>query len=315
MDNPDPFNGDEDAALRYAIELSLQDVEQPIIELSSDSDDSDDDLDKQPTYPPVAKASVSSSTQGSKGPSLPALQPAPSPTPTTSGLGGLDRKRMEEERLARLGKRKAPDSTQETQERKQRARVDEKPAASSRTAHLPFPTGVVKKTWAKGYARTGDDIKIEEVLQRDELELAVLSSFQWDEDWLLSKIDIAKTKMLLIAFASSVEQVLLPFEVPGIQDLLKYSSGYLRVVIPSGNLVPYDWGETGVMENSVFIIDLPRKEDEDPGVTNHHPNESTLFKEELCYFLQAQGLDDSLIKSLSHYDFSATERYRFVHSM
>lgn len=24
---------------------------------------------------------------------------------------------------------------------------------------------------------------------------------------------------------------------------------YLRVVVPSANLVPYDWGETGVMEN------------------------------------------------------------------
>lgn len=24
---------------------------------------------------------------------------------------------------------------------------------------------------------------------------------------------------------------------------------HLRVVVPSANLVPYDWGETGVMEN------------------------------------------------------------------
>ena len=24
---------------------------------------------------------------------------------------------------------------------------------------------------------------------------------------------------------------------------------YLRVVVPSANLVPYDWGESGVMEN------------------------------------------------------------------
>lgn len=31
-------------------------------------------------------------------------------------------------------------------------------------------------------------------------------------------------------------------------QLLKFP-GYVRVVIPTGNLVPYDWGETGVMEN------------------------------------------------------------------
>lgn len=31
-------------------------------------------------------------------------------------------------------------------------------------------------------------------------------------------------------------------------QLLKYADR-LRIVIPTGNLVPYDWGETGVMEN------------------------------------------------------------------
>ncbi len=31
-------------------------------------------------------------------------------------------------------------------------------------------------------------------------------------------------------------------------QLLKYKD-YLRLVVPTGNLVPYDWGESGVMEN------------------------------------------------------------------
>ncbi len=31
-------------------------------------------------------------------------------------------------------------------------------------------------------------------------------------------------------------------------QLLKYAN-YLRIVVPTGNLVPYDWGETGLMEN------------------------------------------------------------------
>jgi hypothetical protein len=56
--------------------------------------------------------------------------------------------------------------------------------------------------WASGYPRQ-DDVKIEEILQKDQLELAVLSSFQWDDEWLLSKIDIKNTKMVCIAFASS----------------------------------------------------------------------------------------------------------------
>lgn len=31
-------------------------------------------------------------------------------------------------------------------------------------------------------------------------------------------------------------------------QLLKYKQ-YLRIVVPTGNLVSYDWGETGNMEN------------------------------------------------------------------
>ena len=31
-------------------------------------------------------------------------------------------------------------------------------------------------------------------------------------------------------------------------QLLKFPN-YLRIVVPSGNMVPYDWGETGAMEN------------------------------------------------------------------
>jgi hypothetical protein len=30
--------------------------------------------------------------------------------------------------------------------------------------------------------------------------------------------------------------------------LLKYEN-YMRVVVPTGNLMSYDWGETGTMEN------------------------------------------------------------------
>jgi hypothetical protein len=39
-------------------------------------------------------------------------------------------------------------------------------------------------------------------------------------------------------------------------QLLAHPS-HLRVVVPSANLVPYDWGETGVMENvRIYLIYL-----------------------------------------------------------
>jgi len=53
---------------------------------------------------------------------------------------------------------------------------------------IQFPAGVVRKTWVLGHPRQ-DDIKIEEVFQKDDLELAVLSSFQIDPDWVTSKLN------------------------------------------------------------------------------------------------------------------------------
>ncbi|KAI5928801.1 phospholipase D/nuclease [Camillea tinctor] len=370
MDGPDPFDGDEEAALRYAIALSMQESGmspamstsgKPTIVLSSDEDDDDDDddddLDKGPSYPPTPKKTANPSTSptksengGEKGyatsaatsavtSSSPATNATAAAATTTSAPSnslaalGLDRKKMEEERLARIAKRKAPSSGQETQDRRQRVKLDESPniastAATTRFGNLPYPKGVVKKTWAFGYPRQ-DDIKIEEVFQKNDLQLAVLSSFQWDEEWMLSKLDIKKTKLVCIAFASNeaqkeemranVPKNLIRFCFPPMVpygtmhsklQLLKYPT-YLRIVVPSGNLVPYDWGETGHMENMVFLIDLPRIEDQ----TARSYNNLTEFGEELRYFLKAQGLDESLVNSLANYDFSETSRYRFVHTI
>lgn len=61
----------------------------------------------------------------------------------------------------------------------------------------------------------------------------------------------------------------------------------------------------------VFLIDLPR-------LNNNQlasEPEETFFGRELRRFLRALGLEDSLVKSLDHYDFSETRRYGFVHSM
>ena len=226
---------------------------------------------------------------------------------------------MEEERLARLKKRKAPEAeeaeeeaAQQPTDRAKRARPTpsgivpphlrqamagfrENQSAGAYTAarasgnELPFPRGVVKKTWAAGQPRSGDDIKIEEVLQADDLELAVLSSFVWDEEWLLSKLNLQKTKVVLVAFADSETQVgrctgpappygetnhtdgcsqkeemrsnapggSVRFCFPRMMgygsmhsklQLLKYPT-YLRVVVPTGNLEPHDWGARGIIEN------------------------------------------------------------------
>ncbi|KAI0181043.1 phospholipase D/nuclease [Hypoxylon sp. FL1284] len=346
MDGADPFNGDEDAALRYAIALSLQeasndDPKKPI-ELSSDDDD---DLDKGPKYPPVSKETKDPSKQQPTGDGGPEglsveLRQAVSTAPTGFTTLGIDRKKMEEERLARIKKRKAPESDPDGQTRRQRAKLDSSPgdgASGSQvklstkgdSRSLRYPKGVVKKTWASGHPRA-DDIKIDEVLQKNELELAVISSFQWDDKWMRSKINLARTKVFLIAFASGEAQqkeikanvpagTSIKFCFPPMMptgnmhsklQLLGYPD-HLRIVVPSGNFVPYDWGETGAIENTVFLIDLPRIQDADL----RSSNKLGAFGEELCYFLRAQGLEESIVSSLAKFDFSEANRYRFVHTI
>ncbi|KAL7805377.1 phospholipase D/nuclease [Trichoderma aethiopicum] len=268
-------------------------------------------------------------------------------------LGALDRRAMEQERLERLAKQKpvknedndtdddvveipppkrqATTSTSAAKDKGSKpTRSMPAPASASLAApnsSLPYPNGTVKRTWARGLARTGDDITIEEVFQKDQLELALLSSFQWDEEWMLSKLDISRTKLLLLAFAKDEAQknqmrgnvpANIKFCFPPMYgvgamhsklQLLKYPNR-LRVVIPTGNLVPYDWGETGVMENMVFLIDLPRLEN--PATT---PQSPTAFYTELVYFLQATGVGDKMVASLSNYDFSKTSDIAFVHTI
>ncbi|KLJ09920.1 hypothetical protein EMPG_09924 [Blastomyces silverae] len=290
---------------------------------------------------------------------------APGSTSSSSLMGilGMDRKKMEEERLARLGRKRKASSTSEFPASKHVATRSKNEHAAVGTAmsgyHLPgnaeqsrdkettkagvlsqplplastplqFPKGVVKKTWAFGYDRTGDDIKFEEVVQKSDLELAVLSSYMWNVDWMFSKFDIKQTRFLLIMgekeedkkrelendtkSMGSVKLCFPPME-PQVNCMhsklmLLFHPDYLRIVVPSANLVPFDWGEQGgVMENIVFLIDLPRKS---PDLAN---GPRTSFLDDLVYFLQASNLHDQIIKKMLQFDFSATKDIAFVHTI
>uniref|UniRef100_A0A0D2Y2L2 PLD phosphodiesterase domain-containing protein n=1 Tax=Fusarium oxysporum (strain Fo5176) TaxID=660025 RepID=A0A0D2Y2L2_FUSOF len=298
---------DEDEALRYAIALSLQEQEEQ--------------GDQSSQIPSASTSTSHRKGTGSGGASL--------------GLLSLDRKKMEEERLQRLAKRRrSPEDERSVDEVPPAKRMT--PSEPSRTvtatatAHVlpsfvPYPKGAIKRTWAKGYPRTSDDIKIEEVFQKDKLELALLSSYQWDDEWLMSKIDPRQTKLLLLAFADSEAQksemrsnappgikfVFPAMNGPGAMhsklQLLKYPD-YLRVVVPTANLVPYDWGETGVMENMVFLIDFPRLKD--PATYRQ-----TAFSTELGRFLSATGVGEGMVSSLANYDFSQTKHLGFVYTI
>ncbi|KAI4215192.1 MAG: hypothetical protein LQ351_002507 [Letrouitia transgressa] len=281
------------------------------------------------------------------------------PPPPTQGILGLDRKAMERERLAR--KRKAsisppisPSISQKTARRyaEYMARPQHqlgkvaKPLPSERlgdhssptigeeisaqTSSIRFPNGAVKKTWAFGHERV-NDIKLEEVLQRDSLQLAVFSSFQWDVEWLLRKINTKRTQIVFVMGLKGDEaQEQYREDSAGISNLrlcfpsmegqincmhsklmLLSHETHLRVVVPTANLVPYDWGESGLMENTLFIIDLPRL----PNGQSIEESRMTKFGKDLIYFLKAMSLDKSIIESIPRFDLAATKGLAFVHTI
>lgn len=355
---------DSDEDLNRAIALSLQD--QAILSrlplhdknIPSDCDvvdlDSEDHVQPNPTMalvqtlPSQSSQTVETATA--------------TPSATVHNFLGLNRKVMEQERLAR--KRRASISPPPTRKMiklssplplkgpspvtdaavrpnqqpvsipnlgESTLRTDAIKSIAPKTTGVGpiFLDGVVKKTWAFGHDRD-EDIKIEEVLQTTDLKLAVLSSFQWDVEWLLSKLK-RSTQMILVMQAkedsikrqyeretSTMTNLRLCF--PPMEGqvncmhsklmLLSYSS-YLRIVVPTANLMPYDWGETGVMENMVFLIDLPRL----MGSQDSAPENMTLFGRDLIYFLEAMGLQQKVIDSIYRFDFSKTQNIAFVHTI
>ena len=312
-------SSDEDEELKRAIALSLQEQELQVNPLANKEII---DLDSDHETHNVAVSAPATSV----------------PIPASHSFLGLDRKAMEQERLAR--KRKASISPPPP---RKSAKQTIAPAAfpSSSSDHNynlqpsvspepPFLEGAVKKTWALGFERK-DDIKIEEVLKREHLNLAVFSSFQWDVEWLLSKLNTRTTQLYFVMQAKddatkrqyqreTASMINLRLCFPSMEGqvncmhsklmLLSYPT-HLRVIVPTANLVPYDWGEMGVMENMVFLIDLPRLPDNRQTPTT----ELTAFGKDLVYFLQAMGLEETVVQSVHRFDFVRTKDLAFVHTI
>ena len=154
-------DSDDDLDLKRAIALSLQeqdvsstDQQEVVIDLDSDSE--------------TAAVAVSSKSR-----QVDAQQAIGG---EINVLLGLDRKAMEAERLARKRKltsisppptRKAPRIAQhigaQSLDKPTKAVLPASGASPiTKVEGLTFPHGTVKKTWAYGHSRTGDDIKFEE---------------------------------------------------------------------------------------------------------------------------------------------------------
>jgi hypothetical protein len=353
---------DEDADLKLALALSLQHspaktsshaaTSNETVDLTSDTEDENDDMRRaiamslreagasvSPMRTPVVKSSVpaipSSRHMATSGvPSRPASHTtSPTKPDGLAGIFAIDRKAMEQERLARHGKRKRDPSPD--QPSKQLASIQPR---SPRDKTLPYPKGAIKRTFATKFPRT-DDITIDEVLQADSIHTAVISSFMWDAEWLNKKLNPLKVKQiwLMNAKGQDVQQRWVrEMEENGVPNLklhfppmdgmihsmhskfmLLFGKDKLRIVIPTANMTPFDWGEVkndwqpGVMENSVFLVDLPREQDNAIG----DKTALTIFGREFVYFLEKQEVDKKVVEGVLKFDFSQTAHLAFVHAM
>ena len=320
----------EDDDLHHAIAMSLQSV---------------------PTSPPGASSASSAKRVNSDTPETDTGSVA-----AVGGFLGIDRRKQEEERLARLKRKRADSASPPAIVRnvgavrnRGEASGHEITVAEARTTkavklegrciwppkpatRLQYPEGVVKKTWAFGFERA-DDIKIEEVLQLPQLETAVMSSFQVDWEWLWSKLGKKEIDlMFVLQEGDHIVQTPLP-NVPNVRVcypsmkgqincmhsklMLLFYPTYLRIVVPTANLTPYDWGEPfrgmpgGIMENTVFLADLPKKDLE----SGEDQNADVLFLQSMMYFLKAMVMPADIMDKLSLFDFSKLAKHGFVHSV
>ena len=195
---------------------------------------------------------------------------------------------------------------------------------------LLYSKGVVKKTWAFGHERNGKDIKLEEVLESKTLKTAVISAFQWDMEWLFRKLNVQQTKCIFVMQAKEqalknemLEQTkdmqkFLRLCFPSMEGLINcmhsklmllFHPEKLRIAIPTANLLEFDWGESGVMENSVWLIDLPRLP------SRITADDLTDFGKELVFFIEKQGVPQDAREGILNFDFSATKDIAFVHTV
>ena len=189
---------------------------------------------------------------------------------------------------------------------------------------------------AFGHDRTGNDIKLEEVLEPLSVRTAVLSAYQWDTQWVLSKLKTplngGSTKCIFVMQAkdhkdrdqwredASDMKHFLRLCFPNMSGLifcmhsklmLLFHANKLRIALPTANLLNFDWGETGQMENSVFLIDLPRL----PAGQKTSLEDLTPFGKELMFFIEMQGLDQDVRDGVLNFDFAATSEMAFVHTV
>lgn len=214
-------------------------------------------------------------------------------------------------------------------------------SSADHRAHLHQPSQtyrVLLTSHPSRYSSTGqlEAISFPDILKPPEnsemtLKSALLSSFIADFDWLLPHFQTNKVGFVFVLHAhNEAQKAALQADFAGLPNvrliLPKLAGGrgtmhsktillffegqgrqVCRIIVPSANLVPYDWGVGGIMENILWTVDLPAKTTQD-GLS------SSPFRDPLCRQLEAMGVPPDVTRKLDTFDFRAVEECRFIHS-
>lgn len=287
-------SSDDDEDLKLAMALSLQQctsaapTNNAVVDLTSDNEgEDDDDLKRaialslqengQSTNSAESTTAITDPTHSDSTTKRTAeltqqtANVLTSSKPKSEGVA-WDRKAMEQERLARLEKRKRKRSLSPDQPSKQLPKVSTPvveggnsidPKSQSNLV-LQYPRGAIKRTFATKFPRT-DDITIDELLQAPMINMAVISSFQFDADWLGRKLSHTKVKQVWVMNARDADTQARwrrDLEECGIPNLrihfppmnpvvgnahskymLLAGEEKLRVVVSTANMEPEYWGK------------------------------------------------------------------------
>ncbi|KAH6574140.1 hypothetical protein BASA62_002577 [Batrachochytrium salamandrivorans] len=184
-------------------------------------------------------------------------------------------------------------------------------SADVKSASHPWYNGRLAMTYIVGCSNQGR-IRFQDLIDKDKLKKICVSSYVVDDDWFLSqlpsgiKVCMARPKpreipddVHQIPLSNSVLCVFpkMPSYVGAMHTkfMLLWYPRFLRVVITSANLTPYDWQE---LENVVFYQDFPIKHSKKRQENQNGPLTSTInspsgFGEHLCTILAAMDIPDT----------------------
>ncbi|RUS23991.1 hypothetical protein BC938DRAFT_474297 [Jimgerdemannia flammicorona] len=227
----------------------------------------------------------------SKPPDPAPQSPPPPPQPNNAAGFLVTRKVLEQERLARLEKRKAGNEpgdglSESLSSKRQRTYLEqpdtrpiaqthqtitvpadsEKPGSKQSSATPRYLQGALRLTHVENFR--GNYVKFADLIDKDHLEKATLSAYVVDPDWLFTQLPADKNVCLIMhglpTGAQRKGQHLVVVRPPmgngnigcfHAKLMLLYFGTFVRVVVGSANLMRYDWSE---LENILFIQDFPR---------------------------------------------------------